>query len=185
MDSQDKTFLGQEFLTWLYFFLDESDYEVDLPGAFEKGIGPQQDRVAFAIGKKTVLTSLDASGVRVALSGPDLDDCGEVLQALRRGALVDTLELQMALDERVYTVTLRGQDGQMSSVRFFEGMIKEGEGDAGDVLDVRLAALDEIDAVIDGLFGRFVTRRLAQAWEKEDIMRMKKKVAAGLAAKLS
>ncbi len=185
MDNHDKGFLGQEFLTWLYFFLDESDYEVELPGAFEKGIGPQHDRVAFAIGKRTVLTSLDQSGVRVALSGPDLDDCGEVLQALRRGALVETLELQMALDERVYTVTLKGRDAQLSSVRFFEGMVKEGEGDASDVLDVRLAALDEIDAVIDGLFARFVTRRLAQAWQKEDIARMQKKVAAGLASKLA
>lgn len=185
----DKAFLGPEFLTWLYFFLEEEAFEVEIEG----------DTVRFAIGKRAVLKTLDASGSRVALSGPELDDSGELLYAVRRGALIEALSLQMATGERVYELVLTGSDGGVSLKvpDLFskdeppdEDAGADGEDaapkrrarrpDAADVLDLRMMVLDDVERVLDDLFRRFVTRRLARAWHSEDLKTIRSTVATRL-----
>jgi hypothetical protein len=177
----DKLFLGPEFLTWLYFFLESEGFEATVSG----------ELVRFAIGKRTVLSSPE-EGARVALSGPDLDDSGELLQAVRRGALIDVLSLQMAMGERVYEFALTS-DGGISGLKLPDLMTGEdGEGgtgarrpDAADILDLRMMAHDDVETVVDDLFSRFVTRRLAGAWQSEDLRSMRRAVATGLKARLA
>lgn len=185
----DKMFLGPEFLTWLYFFLEDEGFDVDVDG----------EQVRFAIGKRAVLKVLDASGSRVTLSGPDLDDSGELLHAVRRGALIDGIALQMALGERVYELTLTGSDGGIalkvpdlfSKDESSDDDPDEGNNvdapkprsrrpDAADVLDLRMMCLDDVERVLDDLFRRFVTRRLARAWHSEDLSTMRSTVATRL-----
>lgn len=176
----DKGFLGPEFLTWLYFYLDENDYDIVCSEAFD-GIrdSPPGGVVQFAVGKRTTLSPLDLDGAKLSLSGPGIDDADEVLAAVRRGALIMTLELQMAIGERVYTFTLRGKDGGISGAKLPDLGVDEKAGerlDAADVLSLRMSCLDEIDAVIDALYARFVVRRVATAWEQEDQARVRKKI---------
>lgn len=182
----DKAFLGPEFLTWLYFFLEEEGFEVEVDG----------EPVRFAIGKRAVLKTLDASGSRVALSGPELDDSGELLYALRRGALIEGLALQMALGERVYDFTLTGSDGGISLKvpdLFSKDEPPDEESgaeeapkprarrpDVADVLDLRMLVLDDLERVLDDLFRRFITRRLARAWHSEDLKTIRSTVATRL-----
>lgn len=212
----DKLFLGPEFLTWLYFTLLEEG--LALPRA-ELGLSPptgamapdgpatsddddDQDLVQFAIGKRAVLKTVDAGGARVALSGAGLDDNGEILQAIRRGAFLDTLALDMSLGHRVYSFTLRADDGGFVGVKLPD-LFSEPEEDEGlhdplapprrkrrpklpleDILALRMQCLDELEAVIDALFARFVTRRIARAWHTEDVAGIRKAVARGLKARL-
>lgn len=198
----DKTFLGNEFVTWLYFFLAHEGFSVALDDAFpDKRAKPEGGIVQFQIGKRATLKALDATGARVSLSGPDLDDSGELLQAVRRGAYLESLEIVCAAGERVYSFTLRAPDGSISSVKLpdlFTPIDDEGasDGDEGagraraprrsfeDVLALRMDCLDEIEHIVDALFRRFVTRRIARAWMNEDVVALKRKVAAGLAARL-
>ncbi|MBM4280263.1 MAG: hypothetical protein FJ137_05735 [Deltaproteobacteria bacterium] len=217
----DKLFLGPEFLTWLYFTLLEEGLalpraELGLPaptGAMAPdkpasssgdadGDGDDQDLVQFAIGKRAVLKTVDAGGARVALSGAGLDDNGEILQAIRRGAFLDTLALDMSLGHRVYSFTLRADDGGFVGVKLPD-LFSEPEDDDGlqdplgppkrkrrpklpleDILALRMLCLDELEAVIDALFARFVTRRIARAWHSEDVAGIRKAVARGLKARL-
>jgi hypothetical protein len=208
----DKLFLGPEFLTWLYFTLLEEGLalprtELGLPpptGAMA-GDGDDdgdQDLVQFAIGKRAALKTVDAGGARVALSGTGLDDNGEILQAIRRGAFLDTLALDMSLGHRVYSFTLRAEDGGFVGVKLPD-LFSEPEEDDGlqdplgppkrkrrpklpleDILALRMQCLDELEAVIDALFARFVTRRIARAWHSEDVAGIRKAVARGLKARL-
>lgn len=184
----DKAFLGPEFLTWLYFFLEEEAFEVDVDG----------DRVRFAFGKRAVLKTFDASGARVAISGPELDDSGELLHAVRRGALIEALSLQMAAGERVYDLVLTGSDGGVSLKvpdLFSKDEPADTDADAGedappkrrarrpdaaDVLDLRMMVLDDVERVLDDLFRRFITRRLARAWHSEDLKTIRSTVATRL-----
>lgn len=200
----DKAFLGPEFLTWLYFHLEESGWELALPDAFSKSTGaaPEGDLVQFALGRRTALRTLDESGARVALTGSNLDGGGEVLQAVKRGALFEVLSLQVALDGRVYELTLSGKDGGLSSVKLPD-MFSDPDEDGPElldddkkkrapkpklpldaILDLRMVALDEIEAVFDALFARFLTRRLAQAWQEEEVRSMRQAVTNGLKARL-
>lgn len=181
----DKVFLGPEFLTWLYFFLEDVGFEVVVEG----------ETVRFAMGKRAMLKVLDASGSRVSVSGPDLDDSGELLHAVRRGALIEVLTLQMALGERVYDLALSGMDGgiTLKVPNLFtkddpesddddqpDAQPRSRRADAGDVLDLRMMCLDEVEGVLDDLFRRFVTRRLARAWHSEDLGTMRSTVATRL-----
>jgi len=200
----DKIFLGAEFLTWLFFHLEDEGWATVLKDAFpDRETAPPGDEVRFAMGTRTALKTIDKSGIRVNLAGPQLDDSGELLQAVRHGALIDSMDLQMAIGDRVYGLTLKAGDGGLSSVKFPDLFTEpdenfdaddEDEGDGrprrrgpslDDVLALRMSCLDEVENVIDALFSRFVTRRVARAWQSEEMKSMRKKVAAGLAARLA
>src|SRR5688572_23610131 len=192
----EKQFVGAEFLTWLYFTLLEEGMELALPGAFPVGTSEEEASVGFAIGKRASLRAIDATGARVALSGPGLDDSGEILQAIRRGASVEVLQLEVAIQSRVYSFTLRADDGGLVGVKlpdlFSEPEDAEGENPIPvdplgppkkkkrrpklpleDVLALRMQCLSELEKVLDVLFERFMTRRLAREWHKEDVARMR------------
>jgi hypothetical protein len=212
----DKLFLGPEFLTWLYFTLLEEGLalpraDLGLPaptgamapdGESSAADDEDQDLVQFAIGKRAVLKTVDAGGARVTLSGTGLDDNGEILQAIRRGAFLDTLALDMSLGHRVYSFTLRADDGGFVGVKLPD-LFSEPEEDDGmqdplgpkkrkrrpklpleDILALRMQCLDELEAVIDALFARFITRRIARAWHSEDVAGIRKAVSRGLKARL-
>lgn len=189
----DKAFLGPEFVTWLYFTIIEDGFEVEVPEAFPLGTtAPEDGIVRFAVGKRLALRSLDATGAKVTLAGAGLEDSGEVLQAIRRGALLETMSLDMAVGDRVYSFTLSATDGGLSGVKLPDLFTDPGEGEEEqakksrprlpfeDVLSLRMQAMDEIDRVIDALFARFVTRRIANAWATDDTAAIRRRVAAGL-----
>lgn len=195
----DKHFLGPEFVTWLYFTLLDEGFEVDLSEAFLSP-APDDTTVRFAIGKRATMKSLDPSGAKVALTGPGLDDSGEILQAIRRGALVDVLSLEMAIGSRVYAFTLRGDDGSLSGVKLPD-LFTEPDEDGSDlvgptkkarrpklpldeVLSLRMQCTDELERVLDALFARFVVRRVARAWHSEDVASIRARVASGLKSRL-
>lgn len=205
----DKLFLGTEFLTWVYFSILDEGGSFDFGDALPEAMRPPKDDdgkslVLIVVGKKAVLKTVDAGGARVALSGAGLDDNGEILQAIRRGALIDTLSLDMSLGQRVYSFTLRADDGGFVSVKLpdlFSEPEDQGAGELRDpllpqikkrrpklpledILALRMQCLDELEAVIDALFVRFVTRRLARAWHTEDVAGIRKAVARGLKARL-
>lgn len=203
----EKAFLGPEFLTWLYFTLLEEELELSLPAAFPKDTPDDETLVGFAIGKRAALRALDASGARVALSGGGLDDCGELLQAIRRGALLEVLSLEVAIQSRVYAVTLRADDGGLVGVKLPDLFSEPDESPdptvappdplgkkprkpklklpLEDVLALRMQCLSELEGVLDALFAQFVTRRLARAWHSDDLGRIRARVADGLKARLA
>ncbi len=198
----DKLFLGPEFLTWLYFTLIENEMVLDLSDVLPHG-DEGDTEVQFAIGKKVNLKAIDAGGAKVSLSGTGLDDNGEILQAIRRGAFVDVLALDLQIGHRVYSFTLNANDGGLSGVKLPDLFSEPEDQDAAvidplappkkkrrpklpleDILALRMQCVDELEAVLNGLFARFVTRRIARAWHSEDVAGMRQAVAKGLKARL-
>jgi hypothetical protein len=181
----EKQFLGPEFLTWLYYFLETREWAVPIA---ELGNELQSrfsnPEALFAPGQKVQLKAADGSNTKVALSGTGLDGSGELHQAIRRGAFIETLGLMMALDGQVYSCIINGADGSLSGVKL-PNLLADGETDeenspaarsgrrislpVDEVVFLRAAALDDIEKVLDGLFSIFLTRRLAQAFMKEDL----------------
>lgn len=199
----DKQFLGPEFLTWLYFTLLEEGLELALPSAFPKNTPEDETVVQFGIGKRMALKTVDASGTRVSLSGPGIDDSGEALQAVRRGALVDTLALDLQIQSRVYTISIRGDDGALT-VKLPDLFSEPEDAEAAtvedplapkkkkrrpklpleDILALRMQCAEELERVLDALYEKFLVRRLARAWNTDDVARMRKHVATGLKNRL-
>jgi hypothetical protein len=195
----EKQFLGPEALTWIYFSLLEEGLELSLAEAFPKDTSDDEAVVRFQIGKRMALKAVDASGARVSLSGPGLDDSGEVLQAIRRGALVDVLSLDVQVQSRTYSVVMRGEDGALS-VKLPDLFSEPEDAQAAtvddplapkkpkrrpqlpleEILALRMQCADEIERVLDALFHKFLVRRLARAWQNDDVQRMRKHIAGGL-----
>ncbi|HEY4223565.1 MAG TPA: hypothetical protein VGO62_19540 [Myxococcota bacterium] len=199
----EKMFLGPEMLTWLYFTLIEEGMEMELPTAFPKDTPDEDTMVHFAIGKRAQLRTIDATGAKVALTGPGLEDNGEILQAIRRGALVEVLALEVSIQSRVYGFTLRGDDGGLAGVKLPDLFSEPEDAEAAvvdplapgkkkrrpklpleDVLALRMQCLTELERVLNALFEKFLVRRLARAWRTEDVAAIRKQVASGLKNRL-
>lgn len=179
----DKEFIGPEFLTWLYFVsLDDRGVSCDLNTLNKSGL-----ETNMVVGSRINLKVTETMS-SVALKGGGLDDSGELLQAVRRGAHIDALGLCVALGERVYTFVLAA-DGTMSSVKLpdlFSDDDGEKAGEVGgdgqavkkrrrpklpleDIMELRMQCLDELDAICDALFAEFLTRRLSSdAWARDE-----------------
>lgn len=182
----DKMFLGPEFLTWLYFAaLDDRGVTIDADA-----MTANKETMQVVVGKKVSLRDVTAEGARVSLAGTGLGDSGELLQAVRRGANIESLAMDMAIGNRVYSFTL-GADGGFSSVKIPDLFTDEGGEDAKvgevgadgnevkkkkrrpklpteDILELRMQCLDELENVIDALFAEFLERRLSSdAWARD------------------
>jgi hypothetical protein len=174
-------FLGPEFLTWLYFHIEQSGGEIPFGKASLK----------ISVGKKITLRPLAADDIRISVTGPALDDSGEVLQAVRAGAHVDTMAIDIVMGERIHSFTVSAADGGLSNAKtrqLFEltdGDVKA-TGDFADESSIlfRMSNLDEIEDVLNALFNVFLGRRLAQAFVSQDIATMRQSVSDGLKAKL-
>ena len=113
----------------------------------------------------------------------------------------------MSLGHRVYGFTLNANDGGLSGVKLPDLFSEPEDQDAAtldptglfgpkakpkrrpklpleDILALRMQCLDELESVLNALFARFVTRRLARAWHTEDVAAIRRQVAKGLKARL-
>ncbi len=188
----DLTFLGPEFLTWLYFYIDQEGGEIKA--------GKPEARIT--VGKSILLKPLANPDMRVAILSPMLDDSGEVLQAIRAGAHVESMALDVVVGEHIHCLTVNGTDGSLSQVKtrylFAEqeskmdlaGFDEPSQGpkkkkltDEESVL-IRMSALDEIEAIVDSLFQKFLLRRLGQSFVQQDLTAIRLSVAEGLKARL-
>ena len=158
------SFLGPEFLTWLYFHLDKLDGRL-------------------AIGKRVSLKPLNSEEQKVTIASPKLEDSGEFLQAIRAGAYVESLALDLVIDERIHSFSLNALDGSLSGVKT-QGMDKStGDSEEADII-IRMSNLDEIEDVLKQVFARFLELRLGVTFMSEEVKTMRDSVSVGLKAKL-
>ncbi len=201
MNPIEKSFLGPEFMTWLYFYLFEEGFELQLKEAFPEGAAPEGNIVRFAIGKKVKLTAQDTGGPAATVDGSGLDNNGEVLQAVRRGALIKLLALDMAVGNRVYSFTLDGSDAGFSGMKLPDLFTDPNEDEAKDavtgdkklrrpklpfdaVLELRMMCIAEAENVVDALFERFLHRRTGRTWQTDDMAMIRRVISRGLEARL-
>ncbi len=190
---QRLSFLGPEFLTWLYFHIDQVGGEILISKILPKWPSREQT-VKIAIGKRMNLKPLVVTETRISVVGTALDDSGEVLQAIRAGAYVDSLALNFVIGERLHYVIVQAADGAIGNAKTEQSFTVSDAQEDGENLSVhessaetillRMSNLDEIEDLLDGLFGQFLKRRLAHAYIEQDVFSMRQTVADGLVAKL-
>lgn len=197
-DPSALSFLGPEFLSWLYFHLDEKGGEIRFAD-YSKEKVTFEESFRMCVGNRAALRPLTGSSASVTVTGTSVDDSGEVLQAFRAGALVDTLSLEIHFSQTVYTFIVNAKDGSISNFKSLQpfadkktehyepGQAQEQERDQEleDEANVilRMSALDELETILDALYHEFVQRRLHQGFIK-DLTNMRRSVGEGLASKL-
>jgi recombination associated protein RdgC len=153
-----KAFLGQEYLTWLWY-LSERDEPARLPDG---------RAVRVVLGDRLTLgPAPGAEGARVAVRGQETS-LAEARQALKRGKLVESLRLGLELDGEEYWLTLNAAELGISSLKTpavaqpAEGAGSPEAGREGLVLE-RVALIEEALAAVEGLFAAYLARRLDEA----------------------
>ncbi|MDR1396877.1 MAG: hypothetical protein LBJ14_04025 [Desulfarculales bacterium] len=154
---QEKSFLGQEFLTWLWW-MSENGAEFALPDG---------KQLSLILGERLSLAPpWGHEGSRVGVAGKD-QALAEAREGLRRGKLLDSLRLGLNIDGHDYWLTLESVWLFPRSVRLPAGAGSEEQGlDIDGLLLERLALLENLTAAVDSLFTVFLEQRLEHisAW---------------------
>ena len=156
--------LGYEFLTWLWFLIEDGGGTLKLA----------DDRPAEVnLGERMVLV-LPADGKERVICTTQANELHEARTALRQGKLVDELQLFLRVQDNEYFLTL---DSFLWAVRGLKTPKQfrdfEEEDPEGKFLE-RMYFLEEVTAALNAFYGLFLNLRLGSTWESDTLPRLKK-----------
>lgn len=165
---EQTSFLGYEFLSWLFLSLDRETAKDDM-ATITAGIGT--DHCSVVLGNRLVTCLLLHKEQKTSVVSPLLEDSHEVFASLKNGHVIESLALAFLIDETKVTLSLHAQDFAIAQAKItanFENAqtedddLDEDEQKREDVF-LRLAALVDIEEIIDRLYRKFLSVRIDQA----------------------
>ena len=145
-----KMFLGQEFLTWLWY-LSENEEPLELePGR----------PVWVYLGENLTLgPAQGAEGSRVSVKGKEAS-LAEAREGLRQGKLVEALRLGLGLEDDEFWMTVKAAGLEVSSLKLPAiSPGDEAEGLEGRLLE-RVFLIETALGALEGLFKLYLAKRL-------------------------
>jgi len=158
-------FLGNEFLTWLWFMMDQ-----DKKGLLE----PHKDLADLSIGNRVVLRNTTHNRDEVVTIKGDGAGLEEGQTALKKGAVVTELNLVAKIGENEWRFNVKGESLNLSSVKTPEtGRIETAEDVEGVVLE-KIYLYDQAVKLLNSLYQQFIRIRITTDWEKGTLRKMAK-----------
>lgn len=154
-------FVGREFLLWLWF--ESETFETNLRPA-----GGSPCALWFET-RMTLSFEKDESVLKSAspASSP------EAKEALRQGKLPREAKLRMTNGEHEFAWILRGDTLAFASVAI-PAELKDKGDDVHEVFYERMRLLEELEAILQALWGDFLTLRLSEAWNASIVPMLKR-----------
>ncbi len=159
----EKRFLGQEFLTWLWWKSEERGGSVNLPGqgdiivVFEK-------HMVLEYGEADYSEKLICSGLQTELK--------EARTGLRTGKKLEQARVQIIKDDYEFNVTLGATLFDYRSVRppkteaSMPENRKSDEEIEGLILE-RIFLFEELTRIVNDLYRLYLKTRLSENWQRE------------------
>ena len=158
-------FLGNEFLTWLWFTIDTA------PSFFQT---VDASITSLTIGNRIVLeNSINDASEIITIKG---DDAGleEGLLSLRKGAVVVEMNLIYKAENQEWKFTLKGESLSFSGLKVPEtGPVESAEDIEGSVLE-KTYLFEKIIDFINQLFFYFLKKRIHLDWNNQIVGEIKK-----------
>ena len=158
-------FLGNEFLTWLWYTLENHSSQL---------VEIDADLSALEIGNRMVFENRRSEGLEtITIKG---DDAGleEGLLALKKGALVTEMNLIYRSGDNTWQFNLKGESLNISGFKTPEtGGTETKEDIEGAVLE-KIFLYEKVILFIEGAFRHFVRLRISEDWDKQMTTQMKK-----------
>ncbi len=158
----EKRWLGQEFLTWLWYKSEERGGSIALEGrgditvAFEK-------HMLLESGEGESLEKIVCSGLQAELQ--------EARTGLQMGKKLEQARITFGLNDYEYVVTLSGSLMEFRSVKLPKTEGTEASGDDPEEMEgmalERIFLLEELIKTIHQLFSMFLTVRIGDGWRDE------------------
>jgi len=157
-------FLGNEFLTWLWYTLENRSAQL---------LEIDTDLSTLEIGNRMVLENRRSEGLEtITIKG---DDAGleEGLLALKKGALVTEMNLIYRSGDNTWQFNLKGESLNISSFKTPETAVTQTKEDIEGAVLEKIFLYERVILFIEGAFRHFVRLRISEDWEKKMITQMK------------
>jgi hypothetical protein len=157
-------FLGNEFLTWLWYTLENRSAQL---------VEIDADLSALEIGNRMVLENRRSEGLEtITIKG---DDAGleEGLLALKKGALVTEMNLIYRSGDNTWQFNIKGESLNVSSFKTPETAGTQTKEDIEGAVLEKIFLYEKVILFIEGAFGHFVRLRISDDWDKNIITQMK------------
>jgi hypothetical protein len=157
-------FLGNEFLTWLWYTLENRSAQL---------VEIDADLSTLEIGNRMVLENRRSEGLEtITIKG---DDAGleEGLLALKKGALVTEMNLIYRSGDNTWQFNLKGESLNISSFKTPETAVTQTKEDIEGAVLEKIFLYEKVILFIEGAFRHFVRLRISEDWEKKMITQMK------------
>jgi len=163
-------FLGHEFLTWLWYTIENSP---DLLKSLD------DELTALETGSRIVLENRRNEAIEsITIQG---DEAGfeEGMMALKKGAMVTELNLIYKAGDKKWHFSLKGESLSMTNLKTPETSIIETREDVeGAVLD-KLYLYERVVRLLDRIFNAFIKLRVSTEWNTTALVGIKKWISVG------
>ena len=163
-------FLGDEFLTWLWFVIEKD------PAIFKD---MDTDLTSVEIGNRIVLEKRRKESVeRITIKG-DNANFEEGMLALNKGALVTELHLVCRTTEYKWAFTLKGESLNLSGFKTPKIAPLQGPDDLESAILEKIFLYDKILQFLEKLYKTFIKLRTSDNWQNRVVPLIKKWMHSG------
>ena len=156
-------YLGNEFLTWLWFMMDTDG----------KGLAhPDADRLDLVIGNRIVLENVRHNRDETVTIKGDGAGLEEGVIALQKGALVTEISLVAKSPEAEWRFTVKGESLNVTGFKPPEKNPEEGPEDMEQRVLERITQVEQVESILHHLFRQFIRLRLSDAWKETVVANM-------------
>ena len=158
-------FLGDEFLTWLWFVIDQDS-------SILKKMDPEL--TSLEIGNRIVLKKRNKKAAeRITIKGEDAD-LDEAMLALKKGALVAEFNLIYRSAQQKWQFTLKGESLNLSSLKTPQIAPPESQDDLEAAVLEKIFLYDKILQFLEKLYKTFIKLRTSNRWQSHEVPLIKK-----------
>lgn len=157
------TFLGSEFLTWLWHCSDVNEGRFDLGEALSDALGGGGGDFELWFEDKLVVGSAMVDAQENHFKGGQPTTSLEAHTALRLGKLAREAKVRIVRGTQEWAFTLKGDTLATAGVKVPAVLAKE----ESEAFIERMALLEQLDLMVKGLFGQFLHLRLSDTWQAE------------------
>jgi hypothetical protein len=158
-------FLGEEFLTWLWYVIEKNQ---NLLKKFD------QDVVALEVGNRIVFENRrKESAERITIKGEGAG-LEEGTLALKNGALVTELNMVYRSAQFAWHFTLKGESLNISNLKAPQTDLPETDEDLEGFVLEKLYLYDKPLQFIKNIFTHFVKLRISNTWKNNEVTVLRK-----------
>jgi hypothetical protein len=158
-------FLGNEFLTWLWFIIetDQSLFRQHDP-----------DLLSLTVGNRLVLENTRNNAKETVTIKGDNASLEEGLVALTKGAAVTEIHLSYKTGAQNWEFSLKGESFNISNLKLPETGPVETPDDLEGVVLEKVYLIEKVIRLVNILFSLFIHLRLSNAWQNQTIPQIRK-----------
>jgi len=164
----DGRFLGSEFLTWVWFYIER------LGGSIQAG-----DKIAnIHLGERMVLVLPGDRKERVICT-TQTNFLHEARTGLRQGKVVDEAQIFLIIGENEYLLTMDSSLWAVRGLKTPKQLPDYGREDPDGRFLEKMYFIEEVFSILDALYMRFLAERLTPGWETDTLPQLQKWIDEG------